>query len=206
MDSRQAEDHLRVIRTLMERATLYRTLSGPVALVAGALSLAAAGLLFLATDADPAGIPLRGRFVFVWGAVLALTLCFNAWIVHRDAQRRESPFVSAPMIRALWGALPALVAGAGGTLVLLVHGVSLQLLVAFWMFCYGLVLLSSLTYAPRSLRILGWAFLGAGLLFGLLSAALPMTQASLSLAGMAVTFGGFHLLYAMGVMLAGKPR
>ena len=41
MDERQrAEEHLRVIRTLMERATIYRAISAPTALAGGLIALA----------------------------------------------------------------------------------------------------------------------------------------------------------------------
>ena len=40
MDERQrAEEHLRVIRTLMERATIYRAISAPTALAGGLIAL-----------------------------------------------------------------------------------------------------------------------------------------------------------------------
>ena len=43
MDPRpKAEEDLRVIRSLMERATVYRAISAPTALVAGLLSIFAA--------------------------------------------------------------------------------------------------------------------------------------------------------------------
>ena len=38
IDHSNAEEDLRVIRTLMERATIYRAISAPTALVAGLLS------------------------------------------------------------------------------------------------------------------------------------------------------------------------
>ena len=47
-----AEEHLRAIRLLMERATIYRAISAPTALVGGLLSvgLAAAMLVWQAGD------------------------------------------------------------------------------------------------------------------------------------------------------------
>src|SRR2546421_298418 len=47
MDERlNAEENLRVIRQLMERATVYRAISAPTALVAGILSLLAAAAVY----------------------------------------------------------------------------------------------------------------------------------------------------------------
>ena len=42
----KAEEDLRVIRSLMERATVYRAISSPAALVAGFLSIFAAGAIY----------------------------------------------------------------------------------------------------------------------------------------------------------------
>jgi hypothetical protein len=69
------------------------------------------------------------------------------------------------------------------------------------MILYGLGLLGTQHFAPRSIVYLGWAFLAAGLL-GLvgLQRDLVHSVGSLLCAGnlaMGVTFGGFHLIYAV---------
>ena len=46
-DRFRAEEDLRVIRTLMERATVYRAISAPTALVGGVLSISSAVLIHL---------------------------------------------------------------------------------------------------------------------------------------------------------------
>ena len=43
----KAEENLRVIRSLMERATVYRAIAAPAALVAGFLSIFAAAAIYL---------------------------------------------------------------------------------------------------------------------------------------------------------------
>jgi len=63
----KAEEDLRVIRSLMERATVYRAISAPAALVAGLLSIFAAGAIYRR--------PVHGRvFADVWLIVLALAV------------------------------------------------------------------------------------------------------------------------------------
>ena len=39
-DHTEAEEHLRVIRTLMERATVYRAISAPTAFFGGSIAIA----------------------------------------------------------------------------------------------------------------------------------------------------------------------
>ena len=60
-----ARQQLRVIRSLMERATIYRSLSAPTALVGGLLSF---GGLFLAIAVETIrGVPVSLReFFAIW--------------------------------------------------------------------------------------------------------------------------------------------
>ncbi len=77
------------------------------------------------------------------------------------------------------------------------------LLPMFWMILYGLGLLATRYFAPRSIVLLGWAFVAGGL-FSLLVFMGPHTQdhfmqllelrsANLAMGG---TFGVFHIIYA----------
>jgi len=43
----RGEEHLRVIRSLMERATIYRAISAPTALLGGLLALATSGTIWM---------------------------------------------------------------------------------------------------------------------------------------------------------------
>ncbi len=69
-------------------------------------------------------------------------------------------------------------------------------LVVVWVLFYGLALLSTGLFAPRSLAILGWAFLLTGLSVPAVLNANEDFSANLPLAIMAVTFGLYHLIYA----------
>ena len=178
-----AEEHLRVIRSLMEKATIYRAISAQAALVAGSI---ACGVGFL--------IPKMGsssNFVWRWFAVLAVSAAVNFYFLHRDARRRGEPFVSAGMRMALRAMWPPLV--CGGVVAFIFPA---GWIVPFWLMFYGLALLSTVHFAPRSLERLGYVFLSCGLV------ALAMdtyVRASLILPPdrlMAVTFGLLHIVYA----------
>jgi hypothetical protein len=71
-----------------------------------------------------------------------------------------------------------------------------------WAICYGLGLLATSHFAPRSLTLLGWGFLVSGL--GAVIAArfasdgfLRTLDARNTVLFMAATFGLYHLIYAV---------
>jgi hypothetical protein len=99
MDERlSAEENLRVIRTLMERATMYRAISAPTALVAGLLSILAASAIFLSDANLTVGRPIRSRqFAVTWIIVLILSLAANTFFVWREARKTGRPFISPGM-------------------------------------------------------------------------------------------------------------
>src|SRR2546430_6717714 len=82
MDLRsKAEEDLRVIRNLMERATIYRAISAPSALVAGALSILVTVAVYWNNEHTSIfGRVIRGRqFVNMWIAVLVVSLAANTF-------------------------------------------------------------------------------------------------------------------------------
>lgn len=100
MDSRSAEDHLRVIRELMERATIYRTISAPAALFCGFLALFVA---FAALIRGPLQPILRHSFVQVWIIVFLLSAAANT-LFFAPFEQREKGSIS----------ISTLADGAGG--------------------------------------------------------------------------------------------
>lgn len=193
----EAAEQLRVIRTMMERATIFRALSGEAALLGGAMSLAA-------------GWMSDGRDGWRWGNVwlggLAVVLLFALWQLVRVGQAHQRPLWSHGLKVALRGALPSLVAGGFiGLLYLRGGGQWAEIMAAcFWILHYGLALLAIREFAPKSMIWLGLAFVAAGL--AALSAATFVQSMNpllirLGPSGlMAATFGGFHLLYGAAIV------
>jgi hypothetical protein len=190
MDSNQANEQLRVIRNLMERATIYRAISAPTALVGGVLSITASIVL---SNAD------TRQFIAGWVLVLIITLAVNTWFIHRKARREGGKIFSSGLRLAIRAALPALLVAAVFTASLWfeIGGFPTSVLTAqIWTLFYGLALLSTATFAPRSLIVLGWAFLATSLsaqAFADHWTPDPNRSAALL---MGVTFGGYHLIYA----------
>jgi hypothetical protein len=198
----KAEEDLRVIRSLMERATVYRAISAPAALVAGCLSIFAAAAIYLNDQARLAtNRPVHGRaFAAIWLVVLVIAVATNAFFIWREAKKDGRPFVSSGMKLSLRAIAPNLLIPAAVTLWFLASGykgAAEQELVVVWMAFYGLALLSTGLFAPRSLVRLGWAFLLTALALLVLRNATGDLPANLPNIAMGVTFGLYHLIYAV---------
>jgi hypothetical protein len=196
----KAEADLRVIRSLMERATVYRAISAPAALVAGFLSIFAAAAIYLT---GPTGInrPAQGRaFAAIWLTVLIFAVAANAFFIWREAKKDSRAFISSGMKLSLRAITPNLLIPAAVTLWFLVagyKGATEQELVVVWIAFYGLALLSTGLFAPRSLVCLGWAFLLTALALPALKNVVADLPANLPNIAMGITFGLYHLIYAV---------
>jgi hypothetical protein len=191
-----AEEHLRVIRSLMEKATIYRAISAPTALVGGGAGILAAAVFHF--QSRGAEIQNKSRlFLTCWLGALTIAAVGNIYFLRADARRRGERFVSAGMraaLRALW---PSYLVAA--VLTILARDFP-WLLPIPWILLYGLGLLGTQHFAPRSIVLLGWAFLAAGLLamIGFAWFFNFLTDPSyLGNLAMGLTFGGFHLIYAV---------
>lgn len=199
-----AAEHLRVIRVLMERATIYRAISAPTALVGGLLSFLTAAVLVSVGPSPGGEFGGAPRFIVSWLSVLLLTGAANAWFIWRDARSRGDVFFSPGMRMALRALSPGLLAGGAFTFCFY-RTDAVFLLPAFWMIFYGLGLLSTWHFAPRSIGWLGWAFFAAGICFflgdsfhqGFGETLLFGDALRPACVRMAATFGLFHVVYAV---------
>jgi hypothetical protein len=198
----KAEEDLRIIRSLMERATVYRAIAAPAALVAGFLSIVAAAAIYL-NDQTRVGVnrPVQGRaFAAIWLTVLVIAAASNAFFIWREAKKDGRPFVSSGMKLSLRAIVPNLLIPAAVTLWFLVSGYKAATepdLVVVWIAFYGLALLSTALFAPGSLVCLGWAFLLTGIALPALRNVVGDLPANLPNVAMGVTFGLYHLIYAV---------
>lgn len=217
----QAADHLKVIRELMERATVYRTISWPTALVGGCLAVILSALIFLREQAaiNDGTVGVRGitegAWVICWMVALTLTGLFNAWLVSRKSKREGRIFFSPGLKTALRALVPPMLAGGVMGTGLTLSGTA-AIGASVWVICYGVALLATRGLAPKSIPRLGWAFLVAGLAAFLYSWSdsanplpgvgapermeSPMLEANLI---MGICFGLFHLIYGVIVMKTG---
>lgn len=218
MDERaRAEEHLRIIRSLMERVTTYRTISAPTALVGGLSSIGVAGWLLMRSgvigEAERTR-PLGTReFILPWVLPLVLTVAANILFLWREARREGRPFLSSGLRLALRSLLPAVLIAAAITFVAWRNPTDLDgplVVTLSWISFYGLALLATVNFAPRSLAILGWSFVTTAVFWLLLISApeLPVPTAVYRADGanfaMGLTFGVYHLLYAIATWSSGR--
>lgn len=206
-----AIEHLRVIRSLMEKAHIYRAVSAPAALLGGVLALGATiwPVVHAAQTHGDAAFS-NATFLIVWHGILAACTVLNVMLLAREATRRGQSLVSDGMKMALRAVSPPLIVGGvlAGGLVIWLQNLTLAALI--WVLCYGLALLATASFSPKSITRLGWAFVIAGLVLFLVWAAngevrdlrTDLGPASLV---MALTFGLLHVVYAIAVFVS-RPR
>jgi hypothetical protein len=205
-ESDYASQQLRVIRSLMERATIYRSLSAPTALVGGLLSFGGFATAYYAEIYLQQPLSPR-EFLIVWLVILALTCLANTIFLWRGSISRGEPFFSLGMKSALLSIAPAFI--SAGFLSFTIHRpIHLALL---WIAFYGMGLLATQHFAPRSLIVLGGTFFltGCALLVSWKPLFMPQGHepSALVVSGvMAATFGGYHLIYAVAVWALGEDR
>ena len=218
MDERaRAEEHLRIIRSLMERVTTYRTISAPTALVGGLSSLLIAAWLLARSGvfgeaARPRPLGTR-EFILPWIVPLVLTVTANTLFLWREARREGRPFLSSGLRLALRSLLPAILIAAAITFVGWRNPTDLDgplIVTLSWISCYGLALLATANFSPRSLAVLGWSFVVTAVFWLLLISApnLPIGPVVYRAEGanfaMGLTFGAYHLIYAVTTWSSGR--
>lgn len=187
-DPREAEENLRVIREVMERSTKYSTFSGLSGVLAGVASIIGCLVTWTLLYHPPNTDGFRIPFFLTWTVVLLFSITADYLIMKRRAVRVGKRIVSRLGKQMVYAAGPGLGTGALLTLWLLQHDM-LTSIYPIWMLCYGIAVCAVGQFSQREVKVLGVAFLLAG--------AMTMLMPSLGLFMIAVTFGGFHIIYAI---------
>lgn len=186
----EAEEHLRVIRQAMERSTKHSTLSGLSGVLAGCYTILAS---FLAPT-ELGTLTAKALFVALWGATLGLALLTDVLLTKRRAAKVGKMAFSSLGVHLARAVAPGLLAGVGITLFHLIQPERLgTYLYGMWILCYAVSLLAIGMFSRREVSVMGWAFLGAGML----ALVLPQGAGIGPRALMAATFGGFHIVYGI---------
>ncbi|MCS6775535.1 MAG: hypothetical protein RMJ43_06025 [Chloroherpetonaceae bacterium] len=190
-DVREAEENLRVIRELMERSTKYSTFSGWSGILAGIASIAGCVVTQALQQRYPRPQDLRLPFLITWSVVILFAIGADYSITKRRAARVGKTIISRLGRQMALASAPGLGTGALLTLHLVQRG-QIQDVYPIWMLCYGIAVSAVGLFSQREVTWLGTAFLLAG-------AATLLCFPAAGLAMTAVTFGGFHILYALAV-------
>lgn len=210
-----ALEHLRIIRTLMERAHIYRAVSAPAALIGGVLALVVAvfGVKLNVFTGDGETISnafRRDEFLFAWLGVLLVSGIANLLLLMRESRGKGQPVVTDGLRMALRAIVPPMLTGGVLGVCLIWFNEEFELAALVWILCYGLALQATVSFAPRGIIRLARAFLIAGQVLTVLyfwNGGFGMFQRSEAPASlfMGVTFGLFHVVYGIAVFVS-KPR
>lgn len=195
MEPADALAQLETIRILMERTALYRRALGPITLAVGAVGVVAAAV------GIGAGLDSPAAFTAVWLAAAVAAVAVAFLVARRQAIGDGERFWSPPTRRVAAALLPPLAAGAAlGLPFLLGREWTLRLawlLPVLWMVLYGCALQAAGFFMRRGIRLLGAAYVVAGLVDLAWRAAAdhPSAGPAQNHLLMGVVFGAGHLAY-----------
>ncbi len=197
MNSNWAEENIQVIRTLMERAALYRRAMAPMMFLAGGFALAGA------VGAEVGGLENLRTFILFWGVIALAVLIGSGLIVRKQAVKKDEPFWTVPARRVFRSFLPVILVGGVIGAAKVFDGLeSPQELsgighsfAASWALLYGLGLHSAGAFVAKGIKRLGWCFIICGVLMSVDATALGglLLKMSPNIL-MGIVFGGLHLV------------
>jgi len=201
-----ATENIHVIRTLMERATLYRRALAPVSLTTGGLGILG-GL-----GGWGLGLDSARSFTGYWMSLAILVLAASLVIVRRQALGAHEAFWSPPTRRVAQAMVPPLFGGLVAGLVVALPDWRDPLhawwLPGIWMILFGCAAHAAGFFMPRGMKLFGGAFalLGAALVLAVNSRTHAAGLPPLALAHlvMGATFGGLHVAYGIYLALTEK--
>jgi hypothetical protein len=200
MEPRAAEQHLQVIRTLMERSALYRRALAPIMLFIGGVGIVAGG------GGVALGIDSVGPFYAWWFGAAGVAIAGAFAIARRQAFAEGEAFWSPPTLRVTQAVAPPLAAGLVFSMALLVAAprTALDWFVLANGAFYGCAAHAAGFFMPRAMRRFGWVFIAAtATTFAVAASRGPGARVDHLL--MAVLFGVVNLAYGVYLFIT-EPR
>ncbi len=174
-------DDIKEIRALMERSSLFLSLSGIAGIIVGILAFLGVTAVYVFLGVSPtapgyyelyidgSADERRSFYVFLFSdftLVLILSLCIGVLFAAQKAQKQKLPIWDATAKRLLVNMFIPLVAGGLFCLILFYHG-NLALIAPCTLIFYGLALLNASKYTINDIRNLGLIELLTGLVAAL---------------------------------------
>ncbi len=192
-DALEAEENLRIIRSLMERSTKYSTFSGLSGVLAGTASILGCLVTGLLNEKHLDVEVYRLLFLITWSIVIFFAISADYLLTKRRAATVGKRVISRLGKQMVVASAPGLGTGILLTGLLVGHGMIANIY-AVWMLCYGIAVSSVGLFSQREVTILGRLFLIAG--------AVTLTIPQYGLVAMAIAFGSFHIIY--GILISRK--
>ncbi len=187
MTSKEAEQTLSLIRTLMERSACYTNLSGHAGIAASTATFVGCALR----------VWYHTPFLSTWIGVLLAAAGASVYFTGMMARANGEPVWSRQARTVVIAFTPALVAGLVLTAVLARVGQE-ALLPGVWMLLWGVGALAMSLFTPRTFSLLGVSFLASGT--GVL-----VFQPVNDVLSMGLTFGAIHLAYGTLLFIVRQP-
>jgi hypothetical protein len=177
----RADENLRFIRETMERSHLFTTVPG----YGGALmGITAIGAAIIASQHQ-----FGREWLLIWMTEALLAFLIGIFAIWQKIKSSNSPLVSTPARKFAMSFLPPAVCGAAITFGLWQSG-NHALMVPVWLLCYGAAVACSGIFSVRTVPVMGWSFIVAGLI----AFVIPSSNADLM---MGLTFGALHVAFGI---------
>jgi hypothetical protein len=208
MDADEAQARMREIQRIMEAATLYTLLPGAAAIVGGALVFAGCAVsLALLQSGDFRRImelapKERIELCAMWVAIAVIAVAVNVVLTARMARRQQVALSARPAQVATFALTPCVAVAIALTCQFyFVAGPTrpdeIRYIAPVWMMLCGAGVYTAGLFSIRAPRVLGLAFLLAGMVA-------LFRFADHGVMCVAVSFGLFHVLF--GVYIVIKQR
>jgi hypothetical protein len=203
MDRDEAQDRMREIQRIMERATLFTLLPGTPAVIGGLMVLAGCGVsyaMFRSLDfAAMLDMSLDAQVMFcvMWFAIGVVGVLIEVIMTTRAAARHQLTPVDRPMRVAAFSLTPSVIVAMVLTFKFLIpvepRPEEIRYIVPVWMMLYGTGVYTAGLFSVRAPRVLGMLFIALGVVallgfpqYGVVSAAL--------------SFGLLHIVFGLYIL------
>ena len=179
-----AEDDLRFIRSAMERASAFTSISGWGQFAIGITALIVVPIARAQTNAD--------RWVTLWRGEAAVAMAIGVWSAAVKSRRLGVPLFGTTGQRFMLAFATPAAAGIALTAAL-VQAQALALLPGMWLLLYGAAVAGGGGFSVRIVPVMGAAFMAVG-------AAALFTPAAWGDLWLGVGFGLVHVVF--GIIIA----
>jgi hypothetical protein len=177
----RALDNLAFIRETMERSASFTAIPGYGGMLMGATAIGAAVIAHNQAS-------IRG-WLITWLVEAFLAFGIGMLAMWQKTKNSGDSLLSAPARKVAYGFAPPIIAGIIITSLFYFKGL-FALLPTVWLTLYGTAVVTGGAYSVRIVPIVGWIFVG----LGLLSVFLPTAYGNWL---MAIGFGLLHLIFGL---------
>lgn len=182
----RAMDNLTFIRETMERSASFTAIPGYGGALMGATAIGATIIAHYQTS-------IRG-WLITWLLEACLAFGIGMFAMWQKAKTAGDSLKSAPARKFAFGFVPPMIAGIILTALLYFKGLFV-FLPTVWLTLYGTAVVTGGAYSVRIVPIVGWIFVG----LGLVSVFLPTSYGNFL---MGIGFGALHIVF--GLIVAKK--